>query len=310
MANPDLKAVDQENEHTNKQPFQTEPMPVNQWNKSITQRLRQSKKSQKYIQTQKRMAQINISINLQENQSPREAHQNILKKIATEIGSEKIDALYITNNGKIVIAAKSEKHLDDLIKAKIAVEGNIMNITPVIKRSLLITLDCPFYIDDEEITEELEQFSTIQSKVLYETYSWANTIKSGKWKIYVSPNIDILDVPHYVRLDGRKYTIYYKEKGFFCKYCGKNKPHDHKCEDIDQQDIDIGEEIAEVKKVTTSEKNPVDEQHEPIREIPPEAPQPIRTPEIHPQPITKQDNNNNNNNKTTPKEDVTTTTKK
>ena len=295
------------------EPFSTTSMPENtgdtiKWTKPITKNLRQSRNHQKYIQTQKQMGQIEIDVTPKENESPREAHQGILKKIATAIGADKIDALYQTNYGKIIIATKSEKQLDDIIKANIEVEDQIINITPVIKRSLLVTLDCPFYIADEEITEELEMFGTIRSKVMHETYSWANTIKSGKRKIYISPTINILDMPHYVRLDGRKFTIFYEGKGFFCKYCGENKPHDHKCEedvhqqdkdiddDIYQQDKDIDEEIKNIRKDTTNNKHPIDEQEEPNPNTPPEAPQSIETLEKQSQPIKTLPKNNNNNN--------------
>ena len=118
IVNPEEMAVD--TEPLNKTPFQTEPMPIriidNKWSKPVIENLRQSRKKSKYLNAQKRMAQIHLDINISDNESPREAHQAVLKKIAGAIGTDKIEALYQTSSGKIIIATKKEAHLEELLK--------------------------------------------------------------------------------------------------------------------------------------------------------------------------------------------------
>ena len=218
--NPEAMAAEPTQENTTE--FSNEPIPQTDFDWTTPKNHHHAN----HAEARKRMATITFKPVPNDNESPQEAHKRYIKKIATDLGINNIAAIYANNNGTITVATNTEKQLEQITQDQ---QQYNITITPIIRKNLLITLECPYYIDDEEIESELEKFGHLRGRITRERYRWAPDIQTGKRKCHITPTKNILNLPHYITLDRKRTTIYYKGKGFFCRSCGENKPHNHEC---------------------------------------------------------------------------------
>lgn len=122
-------------------------------------------------------------------------------------------------------------------------KGTPILIKTLSKPSLLVTLECEYEIGDDEVIDQVRLHGKVVS---YKRmgHTWAPEIENGKRQLKIIPKKDTILLPHFIYLEGKKHSLYYKGKGYFCKACDERKPYNHQqqCENQERYTKEVEEE--------------------------------------------------------------------
>nr|XP_047130020.1 uncharacterized protein LOC124809972 [Hydra vulgaris] len=182
--------------------------------------------------------------------------EELYLKITQIVGPNKIRSLTYNTRGNWVCELNSAEDALLVNDTAFQISNCKQHISTKIRSEigLLITVKCDPLIEDSDIINQINPFTSEIYSIKHTTYRFDKNIKDGRRLFRIKPSVKLEEIPHSIEIEGIKIALHFAGKSFLCMKCGNSHPPQQRC--ISQKTNENKNNLDSENKISIQKNEP------------------------------------------------------